>query len=89
MGGRGAAEVHAHAAASAAQRLVRGMLWVPIRPRRALRARNPRSSKTNVINHQYLHQHPQPAAPQEAFRTLSRSSCARKTSEASAPAQRL
>lgn len=35
MGGRGAAEVHAHAAASAAQRLVRGMLWVPIRPSRA------------------------------------------------------
>lgn len=89
MGGRRAAELHAPAAAAAAQRLVRGMLWVPIRQRRAFEAHNPRSSKPNDGKHQYLHQHPQPAAPQLAFRTLSRSSCARKTSGATAPAQRL
>lgn len=70
MGWRGAAEVHASAAAAAAQRQVSGMLWVLTRPRCARSEPATRAaSKTNGGN-RYLYQHPQPAAPQQAFRTL-------------------
>lgn len=65
MGWRGAAEVHASAAAAATQRQVRRMLWVLTRPRCARSEPATRAaSKTNGGN-RYLYLHPQPAAPQQ------------------------